>query len=81
MQFVQRLTILIDGEHEMSKKDTQCLKGIAILMMLCFHVFSQCGQMDYIQYIFANKDIIYKWSMGCQLCVSLVVFVTAYGIA
>ena len=64
----------------MTKKDTQCLKGIAILMMLCFHVFSQCGHMDSLKYVLFNKDVVYQWSLECQLCVSLFVFVTAYGI-
>ena len=65
----------------MTKVDTQCLKGVAILMMIFFHTFSQSGQIDNITCIFITNDVLYKFSVGCQLCVSIFVFVTSYGTA
>lgn len=65
----------------MNKQDTQCLKGLGILYMLIFHVFSQGGHMGGMKYLFANENILNTFSMGCQLCVSVFVFVSAYGTA
>ena len=64
----------------MTKKDTQCLKRHRNPDDALFSCFSQCGHMDSLKYVLFNKDVVYQWSLECQLCVSLFVFVTAYGI-
>lgn len=65
----------------MTKRDSQCFKGVAILMMICFHAFSQSGQMGNLSYLLWNETGLYQFSMGCQLCVSILIFISAYGTA
>ena len=65
----------------MNRQDTQCFKGVGILFMLIFHVFSQAGHMSEMRFLLLNENMLYTFSMGCQLCVSIFVFVSAYGTA
>ncbi|RQO31928.1 acyltransferase [Taibaiella sp. KBW10] len=67
---------------EISIKQSKILKTIAILMMLCLHLFNT---LDY-KYLFTplvfvgSKPLIYYISLFCDACVPIFAFVSGYGL-
>ena len=64
----------------LSIKDTNVLKGVAILLLLCHHLFYiQNGLYNDIQ-IYKNLYLVNEIGMFCKLCVVLFVFLSGYGL-
>ncbi len=67
----------------MKKNDSQIIKGIAILAMIFYHLFSDVDMlksMEVTGVIFSNNITAALASAG-HVCVSLFIFVTSYGLA
>jgi hypothetical protein len=68
----------------MSKKESNILKGLAIVLMLCHHLFMYADGDSYSAYygfILNTPERLAAFGNLCKLCVTLFVFVTAYGTA
>lgn len=69
----------------MKKKDSQIAKGIAICMMLIYHLFSSEGVVqrhggeNLSFFPFANMQSAVVATSSLKVCVAVFVFVTAYG--
>ncbi len=67
----------------MSKRNSQIVKGIAVLLMLFYQLFA--NEEVYEQFsltgLIMSETITAKVAMACEVCISLFVFVTAYGIS
>lgn len=67
----------------MKLKDSQLIKGIGILLMFFHHLYYNVE--NYTSYelsgLIINSDINYKIAVAAKVCVSLFVFITAYGIS
>ena len=67
---------------EFTKRDTQAIKGVAILMMFFHHCFLKMDRFDEYGIIstpFTSQQLIY-FAQFCKICVSIFVFISAYGI-
>lgn len=70
------------GDMELSVIQTNNTKGVAILMMLCLHLFNT---LDY-QGLFSpsvfigSKPLIYYISLFCDCCVAIYCFCSGYGL-
>ena len=66
---------------EITVRQSNQLKSIAILMMLCLHLFNRDykGLFDPILFI-ANKPLVYYISLFCDACVPIFAFVSGYGL-
>lgn len=64
------------------KKDTLVVKGLAILLMLFYHLFEDAYAVEQLQVIYAPvpKNIFLMLSGYGNICVAVFVFLTAYGI-
>lgn len=65
-----------------TKKDTQAIKGVAILMMFFHHCFLKMDRFDEYGIIstpFTSQQLIY-FAQFCKICVGIFVFISAYGI-
>ncbi len=62
----------------LSIKDTQCLKGIALLLLLCHHSWYE-GQ-GYSDIIIYGKSLFMEIGIFCKICVTLFVFLSGYGL-
>ena len=64
----------------LSLKDTNVLKGLALLMLLAHHLFyRQYGLYDDIQ-ITNNHCLVQDIGIWCKLCVAIFVFLSGYGL-
>lgn len=65
----------------LSLDDTNALKGIALLLLLCHHLFYiQNGKYDDIK-IFNQYNLIQEFAIACKVCVAIFVFLSGYGLA
>lgn len=66
-----------------SKEDTNICKGAAILMMIFHHLFCSVLQYEGQEVVFSPlwEDLVIKISVSCKICVSIFVFLTAYGLS
>lgn len=69
----------------MTKRETNILKCVAILMMFAHHLFLYADQTDYpaIAYglLLSTPGRLAAFGQLCKLCVTIFVFATAYGTA
>ena len=64
----------------LTKEDTNILKGIALLMLLCHHLFyTKNGLYDDI-YVYNDYGLVWMISMACKTCVALFCFLSGYGL-
>ncbi len=58
------------------------LKGVAILCMVCLHLFNRVDTDGFYRaYInIGNRPLVYYLSFACDLCVPLYAFLTGYGL-
>lgn len=59
-------------------RDTEVLKGVALLMLLCHHCL-ESGKPYQDVYIH-GKGLVLALSVFCKLCVSIFVFLSGYGL-
>lgn len=67
----------------MKVKDSQIIKGIAILLMYFQHLYSTTSRYEEfgLTGLIGSASIVELIAVACHVCVCLFVFVTAYGIA
>lgn len=64
----------------LSLKDTNVLKGLALLMLLIHHLFyKQYGLYNDIQ-LTSNHWLVQEIGIWCKLCVAIFVFLSGYGL-
>lgn len=65
----------------MSKNETKQMYGIAILMMLCLHLFRAADPTNYfsILNIVFGKNVLLYIANFCGICVAIYAFITGYG--
>lgn len=68
---------------KMKVKDSQIIKGIAILLMYFQHLYSTTSRYEEfgLTGLIGSASIMELIAVACHVCVCLFVFVTAYGIA
>lgn len=64
----------------LSLTDSSVLKGIAILLMLCHHVFEPGRVYDDFQLHDGGMHLIGTFAAMCKVCVAIFVFVSGYGL-
>lgn len=67
----------------MNKEDSLQLKGIAVLMMLWTHLFSDEGNIDLCQpllYFYNGEPFAFVMRKICSLCVPIFIFIGGYGL-
>lgn len=65
----------------MSKNETKQMYGIAILMMLCLHLFRAADPTNYfsiLNIVFGKNALLYIANF-CGICVAIYAFITGYG--
>ena len=66
---------------ELTLSQTNTTKGVAILMMLCLHLFNQPYQGLFEPLIFVgSKPLSYYISLFCDCCVAIYCFCSGYGL-
>lgn len=68
-----------------SKDDSTYLKGLAILIMICLHVFGSRAvnlpayqQMD--DFVFMGRPLSFCLSRFCSICVHIYILLSGYGL-
>jgi surface polysaccharide O-acyltransferase-like enzyme len=66
---------------EISIQKTNQLKSVAILMMLCLHLFNQDYHGLFQPLLFVgSQPLSYYVSLFCDACVPIFAFVSGYGL-
>ena len=65
-------------ELALSIHDTQAIKGIALILLLCHHCLFE--GVDYDDVIVGGCSIFQEFGIFCKLCVALFVFLSGYGL-
>ena len=61
--------------------DTNVLKGIALILLLCHHLFYiQDGSYDDVL-VLGKFPLVQQFGLACKVCVALFVFLSGYGLA
>ena len=64
----------------LSLKDTNVLKGIGLLLLLCHHLFYvQKGLYDDIHLV-GDHYLVQELGIWCKVCVAIFVFLSGYGL-
>lgn len=64
-------------DRSISKKQTQALQGLAVLMMLFHHFFQKPENLTLLH--FFNADACMRIAWLCKLCVTIFAFLSGYG--
>ena len=69
-------------EKGLTKQDSLCLKGIAIMMMLFHHLYlSESRFLDYsVSFFPLTQDFVVSLAFFFKICVSIFAFITGYGL-
>lgn len=65
--------------RELTKTDTNILKGIALLLLLCHHLFYKENGL-YDDVFIAGHGLTNEWGKICKVCVAIFVFLSGYGL-
>ncbi len=65
-------------QYSLSLNDTHTLKGIALLLLLCHHLFYSSGVFD--DWYIGQIPIVQTFGMQSKLCVAIFVFLSGYGL-
>ncbi|MCL1855638.1 MAG: acyltransferase [Clostridia bacterium] len=71
-------------QKSFSKQDTHAMKGVAIILMLCHHLFYATEQyVDYLMfYTFTDSfNITVRIAMYAKMCVPIFILLSAYGLS
>ena len=72
---------MTENRWNLSLADTNALKGIALLFLLCHHLFYiQDGSYDDIL-LFGKYPLVQEFALACKVCVAIFVFLSGYGLA
>lgn len=66
--------------HELSIRDTNIIKGVALICLLFHHLFFVENGLFY-DYHICNHGIVNELGKVCKVCVPLFVFLSGYGLA
>lgn len=67
-------------KFQLSKNDTDILKGIALLLLLAHHLFYvRTGLYNDIE-VLEGRYLINQLGIACKICVPLFVFLSGYGL-
>ncbi len=68
---------------QFNKKDSLTVKGVAILLMLFYHLFSANYVYEKfpIKHLFPNREVVQSLAGFGNICVAIFVFLSAYGIS
>lgn len=70
----------LQSQNYIKKKDSQFLYGVAIILMIYHHLFSDYVRLGVVPVsIFGNFQIRIAWF--CKICVAMYAFISGYGIA
>ena len=68
-------------QWNLSLSDTNALKGIALILLLCHHLFYiQDGSYNDIL-VFGKYPLVQEFGLACKVCVAIFVFLSGYGLA
>ena len=69
-------------EKGLSKKDSLCLKGLAIFMLLLYHLFRQRKLFEdfAVSFFPLTEGVALRIAVLCKICVSIFAFITGYGL-
>lgn len=70
--------VVSNQTFKLSLNDTQVLKGVALLLLLCHHCWYTGEGFDDV-FVF-GKPVFQQMGVFCKLCVSLFVFLSGYGL-
>lgn len=70
--------VVSNQTFKLSLNDTQVLKGVALLLLLCHHCWYTGEGFDDV-FVF-GKPVFQQIGVFCKLCVSLFVFLSGYGL-
>lgn len=72
-----------DAKRGLTKQDSSCVKGIAIILMLFHHLFNDYPEYDGypVSYAPFSGDRLTQIALLAKVCVALFVFVTGYGLS
>lgn len=62
----------------LSLRDTRILKGVALLLLLCHHLFYSSGDFD--DWYIGQIPVVHTFGMQSKLCVAIFVFLSGYGL-
>lgn len=65
-----------------SKTDSMCLKGVAIVLLMCIHCFGSTSRFAGYEFNFwpFGQDLYVDLAYYCKICVSIFAFISGYGL-
>ena len=64
-----------------SNKHTNIVKGVAVILLLFYHLFYIKGSLDkYVMFFSLEKEIVYKIVFLCHVCVQIFTVLSGYGL-
>lgn len=65
-----------------SKNDSMCLKGLAIVLLMCIHCFGSTSRFAGYEFNFwpLSQDLYVELAYYCKVCVSIFAFISGYGL-
>ena len=65
-----------------SKTDSMCLKGLAIVLLMCIHCFGSTSRFAGFEFNFwpLSQDLYVDLAYYCKICVSIFAFISGYGL-
>lgn len=65
-----------------SKRKSTCLKGVAIILLMCIHCFGSAKRFAGFEFNFwpFEQDLFIDLAYYCKICVSIFAFISGYGL-
>lgn len=72
----------LENKKGLSKTDSLCLKGIAIILLIYHHCFASVNRFKgyTVDFFPFPQDVIIDFSYFCKICVAIFAFITGYGL-
>lgn len=72
----------LDSKKGLSKTDSLCLKGIAIIILIYHHCFASANRFEgyTVDFFPFSQDAVIDFSYYCKICVAIFAFITGYGL-
>ncbi len=72
----------IKAKSAFDKNDTLCLKGVAIILLMCIHCFGSESRFAGYEFNFGPfpRDLFIDLAYYCKICVSIFAFISGYGL-
>ena len=65
----------------MSKKESQAMYGIAILLMLAHHIWGSHAMIQFSYLSVVRPDVVHDIGWFCKICVAMYAFLSGYGLS